>query len=146
MPIIWCVTHIRRADDAPSPGVPGPARPYRRRGSVTAYRLMSPRDWTTSNGEFLHSDPGDWWVVGPDGSGRGVDVAEFPRLYEHLSADRYRRVGVVVARQATADEVVVSFEGPMTARAGMWIVTAPPGNSWAVPDAEFRSGYEPVDD
>ncbi len=112
---------------------------------MVAYRLDTPRDWVTTTGDPLHSDPGDWWVIGADGSERGVDVVEFPRLYEHIAADRYRRTGVVTARQAMVEQMVTSFEGSMVALPGMWIITAPPGNSWAVPDWEFRAGYEPLD-
>lgn len=120
-------------------------RSYRRAGEVRATPLSEVREWVTSEGEPLTSHPGDWWVTGADGVSRGVAAQEFGRLYEHLADDRYRRTGQVVARRATSAETVVSLEGPMVAQPGMWIVTAPPGNSWAVPDTDFRRGYTLAD-
>lgn len=117
---------------------------FRRRGVVRAHLLTADRCWTTSAGSTLQGRAGDWWVEGPDGSVRTVSAAEFPQLYEAVGGDRYRRLGEVTAVQVTEASVLATLEGDATAEPGMWIVTDDRGNSWPVPDDEFRRGYEPA--
>jgi hypothetical protein len=131
------------AEDAGSLG-PGTGPRYRRRGEVRATRLTRPTAWRTQTGETLRAAPGDWWVVGEDGSRRTVAGNEFPRLYEHVAGDRYRRVGTVHARRVTSEEIVTTLEGEARALPGMWVITDATGDRWPVPDEVFRDGYEPA--
>ena len=117
---------------------------FRRRGVVRAHRMTQAREWFTSKGDRLLGEPGDWWVTGADGAGRSVKDAQFRASYEHLEGDQYRRIGTFLARQATRRETIETLEGPATAEAGMWVVTGSEGDSWPVPDEEFRRNYEPV--
>lgn len=117
---------------------------FRRRGVVRARLLTADRSWTTSAGSVLRGRVGDWWVESPDGSARSVTAAEFPQLYEAVGGDRFRRRGEVNAVQVTEASVVATLEGDAAAGPGMWLVTDDRGNSWPVPDDEFRSGYEPA--
>lgn len=116
---------------------------FRRRGEVRARLLTADRSWTTSSGSTLWGRAGDWWVEGPDGSGRCVSAAEFPELYEAVGDGRFRRLGEVTAVQTTDRTLVATLEGDAVAEPGMWTVTDDRGNSWPVPDEEFRRGYEP---
>lgn len=133
----WGVRAVPR-----DPAVLGGA--YRRRGEVRARRLGEPVEWQTASGETLRGNKDDWWVEGPDGAIRTVAEVEFPRLYEQVDGDRYRRVGTVRARRATVEEVIDTLEGRATAEQGMWVVTDDSGNSWPVPDHVFGAGYEPA--
>lgn len=72
-----------------------------------------------------------------------MTAAEFPKLYEAVGDGRFRRRGEVTAVQTIDRTVVETLEGDAVAEPGMWIVTDERGNSWPVPDDEFRSGYEP---
>lgn len=117
---------------------------FRRSGVVRARLLTADRSWTTSAGSVLRGRAGDWWVEGPDGSARSVTAAEFPQLYEAVGGDRFRRRGEVDAVQTTDRTVVETLEGDAVAGPGMWLVTDERGNSWPVPDDEFRRGYEPA--
>lgn len=91
----------------------------------------------------MTSHPGDWKVTDlSGGSLRGVAAHEFEELYEPLGDNRYRRTGSVIARRADQPETVQTLEGPAVAQAGDWIVTDPRGNSWPVPDEDFRRGYQ----
>lgn len=133
----WGITPVRLEGGAA-------AVRFRRRGEVRAQRLADELAWRSSGGSPLSGRPGDWWVEGPEGSGRSVAAAKFPRLYEPLGGDRYRRRGEVTAVPADAEHVVETLEGPAAAASGMWIVSDDQGNSWPVPDEEFRRGYEPI--
>ncbi|MGB7962030.1 MAG: hypothetical protein WCF12_03590 [Propionicimonas sp.] len=117
---------------------------FRRRGEVRAHLLTEDRSWTTGAGSSLRGRAGDWWVEGTDGSVRSVSAAEFPQLYAPMGDERYRRRGEVTAVQVTSGTVVATLEGDAIADPGMWIVTDDRGNSWPVPDNEFRRGYEPA--
>ncbi|HZK06146.1 MAG TPA: hypothetical protein VFC82_09940 [Actinomycetaceae bacterium] len=118
---------------------------FRRTGTVRAVRVCEPRSWTTESGSTLTVSAGGWWVTGPDGTGRGVDAAEFPKLYERHRADpqgMYRRRGTVRAVQVSEPGTIATLEGPADYRAGDWIVTNDGRNYWPVPDATFRASYE----
>ena len=121
---------------------PGAPTPYRRVGLVSALRLVEGREWTTSNGDILLGEPGDWLVASPDGGERTVSDPAFRISYEHVQGNEYRRVGSVLAVRTSSEVVVETLEGGATALPGDWIVTAPDGTSWPVPDAVFRATYE----
>lgn len=119
------------------------AAPYRRLGVVTARKLDATHEWLTSEGSELRGERGDWLVVDAAGVERTVSAAQFPQMYRPLGGGRFRRSGTVLARRATAEEVVDTLEGAALARPGMWVLTDAAGGSWPVPDNVFRAGYEP---
>lgn len=123
----------------------GPAARYRRTGVVTATRLTDSLTWTTSAGDVLTGRSGDWLVVTRDGGERTVQDPQFRSSYEQLEGDLWQRVGTVTAARVREEHVVETLEGPATARVGDWLVTAPDGTRWPVPDPVFRNSYEPVD-
>jgi hypothetical protein len=117
---------------------------YRRIGTVRANRLTAPLEWTTSQGDALRGEAGDW-VVRSTSAGRRTIAAEvFPRLYEWVTADTYRAIGEVDARQTQHEERVATLEGPVGAGAGDWVLTDDGGNSWPVPDSVFQATYEEI--
>jgi hypothetical protein len=118
---------------------------FRRRGTVTALRLSSPRRWSTEAGDLLEVQAGDWWVTDDAGVSRGVADADFRASYRPLDGSRYERVGAVTARRAETRVVVQTQEGSAIAEPGTWVVTDDEGNSWPVPPAVFEAGYEPAD-
>lgn len=120
-------------------------RRYQRRGEVHARRLEQDMDWTTDLGDPLHGEAGHWVVTKADGKVHTVTPEAFAASYARIEGDRYQRVGVFQARQATETETIATLEGPATAAPGYWVVTDTDGNSWPVPDETFRAGYEPID-
>ena len=50
----------------------------------------------------------------------------------------------MTAHQVSTPVTVSTLEGVARAEPGDWIVTAPDGSSWPVPDEVFRRSYEPV--
>jgi hypothetical protein len=117
-------------------------QPYRRRGEVTAEKRHRSWTWTTSAGEVMHADAGDWAVTGDDGRQWSVAAAVFESTYENVGPARYRRAGMVLARRATQPEVIPTWEGDAVAQPGDWIVQGPRDEQWPVPDGQFRDGYE----
>jgi hypothetical protein len=117
---------------------------FRRIGTVTAVRLTEPRAWTTSSGDQMSGEEGDWLVTDAKGGERTVKDSEFPSLYQLLPDGTYQGIGTVTARQATATETVDTLEGPATANPGDWVVTAADGSSWPVPDEVFRTKYQEI--
>jgi hypothetical protein len=137
-------------DRAEGPGDPAPelgvrSERFRRRGTVTAERLVDPREWTTQAGDVLRVRAGDWWVTDEDGVSRGVADAAFHESYRALGGSHYQRVGTVTARRTETRVVVQTQEGPATAEPGTWLVTDGEGHSWPVPADVFEAGYEPFD-
>ena len=118
---------------------------YRRRGEVRGIRLTEVERWTTSSGDVLVGEPGDWWVTDETGGVRTIKSEDFLATHELIAGDRYRRSGTVSAMQVDSVTVVETPEGAATAQPGDWIVTASPDKNWPVPDAHFRSTYEAVD-
>ncbi|MFT3899693.1 MAG: hypothetical protein QM728_05535 [Gordonia sp. (in: high G+C Gram-positive bacteria)] len=117
---------------------------FERRGEVVARKRFTPWTWTTSTGEEMTAEPGDW-EVRPSADEPAWSVREdiFEASYEQVEGDRYRRVGVVRARPARAGEVVRTLEGDVPTRAGDWIVAGDGGEQWPVPAAEFEQRYRP---
>lgn len=117
---------------------------FRRVGVVTARRLDENLSWFTQHGDLLQGQAGDWVVESPDGGQRTVKDLEFRTLYEWIGGNRWRRTGTVSARQVSTQVSVSTLEGLARAEPGDWIVTAPDGSSWPVPDEVFQRSYEPV--
>lgn len=117
------------------------AKTYGRVGTVTAVRLDAARDWTTSAGDRLRGEAGDWLITSPDGGLRTAKDEQFRRSYERVDGDTWRRTGTVRAWQTREPLTVATLEGNATADPGDWIVTAPDGSSWPVPDKVFRASY-----
>ncbi|MCX2933720.1 hypothetical protein ORI20_25950 [Mycobacterium sp. CVI_P3] len=116
---------------------------FRRTGLVIAERRDKPWTWTTTSGERLQADAGDWAVSEPDGQ-RWWSVKDpvFRAQHSHLDGSRWRRDGVVSARPARAGEVIETLEGRTTAGAGDWVVQGEHGEQWPVPADEFARRYE----
>jgi hypothetical protein len=117
---------------------------FRRRGEVTAVRRDEAWAWTTSDGDVLQGEAGDWEVIGENGTSRSVSASIFERTHEPLGGDRWRRVGEVRGRRARPGEVVHSLEGDLTARPGQWVLHGVAGEEWLVSDEHLDESYDRV--
>jgi len=124
----------------------GPARRYRRTGSVVAHQLDRRVEWRTSSGDLMIGQPGDWLVESSAGSRRTVDPREFERTHERVAGDVWRRVGSVTAVPVTEPCEIATHEGVAHAERGDWIITSDDGWSWPVPGVVFEQTYEPIDE
>lgn len=117
----------------------------RRPNDVRAVRQADPWEWTTSGGDVLTGQAGDWLVTDQWGASRSVGADKFDALYApssgDLDSDVYHRIGRVRARPAQPGEVVESQEGGTTAQAGDWLVEGELGERWLVPGVDFSRGY-----
>ena len=118
---------------------------FRRRGEVTAVRRDGPWTWTTSDGAAMQGQAGDWEVTDEDGVSRSVRASIFEKTHEHISGDRWRRVGEIHGRPARPGEVVHSLEGDQTARPGQWVLKGVEGEQWLVPTEHLEASYDRVD-
>lgn len=116
---------------------------YRRRGEVVAVRRDAPWAWTTTDGQTLAAEAGDWEVTDETGT-RSVDPETFELTHDHLDGDRWVRTGVVEARRARPGEQVSTPEGPLTAGRDQWLLRGVAGEQWLVPDAHFERAYAPA--
>lgn len=115
---------------------------FHRAGTVFAERRDDPWTWTTRSGASMRGGAGDWAVRDPDGDHWwSVRDDIFRARYEHLEGSLWRRHGTVQARPASDGEVVSTFEGPVTASAGDWVVQGGSGEQWPVPGDEFARRY-----
>lgn len=112
---------------------------------VTAQRSAVAVQWTSSTGDVLHGEPGDWIITDANGAVRTIKDAQFRMSYRHVAGDQWQRVGTVRAERVGVETEIHTLEGVATARAGDWIVTSADGARWPVPDDEFRAGYVPDD-
>jgi hypothetical protein len=132
--------------------VPTRAAAYRRRPEQVTARVLTKRTtWTTTHGDRLVAAPGDWWLTSDThGAGWSVRDDAFRAAYTRVAGDTYVARGAdVTARRiriGEAPEVVVSLEGPETARPGDWIVRDAAGNEWVIDAVDFEAKYAPVDE
>lgn len=113
---------------------------------MIAKRHAEPWFWRTHSGETLRGEAGDWAVRESEGDEPwSVRDDIFRASYEHIDGDRWRRRGTVDARPARDAETVHTLEGPVTARAGDWVVRGDAGEQWPVRAEEFAKRYAPLD-
>ena len=87
----------------------------------------------------MRANAGDWAVQDCDGDTWSVRDAVFRATYEHMAENRWRRVGLVLARPARHAEVVDTPEGPTTAVNGERVVRGDQGE-----DGRFRRSSLPA--
>lgn len=122
-------------------------RRYRRRGEVTAEKRSTEWTWSTSAGERMRAEAGDWAVIDDAGRERSVAADVFESTYEQTGLHRYRRVGIVLAKRATCRQIIATLEGGAVAEEGDWIIQGQGGERWPVPAEHFEKTYEgPLDD
>ena len=116
----------------------------KRIGEVTATVSADPFSWTNPAGDVLRAKAGDWRVSNDTGDLWSVAPEVFATTYEHVSGDRYRRVGLVNARPAVEGEVVESPEGTERARAGDWVMEGAAGERWVTSADYFATNYSRI--
>jgi hypothetical protein len=116
-----------------------------RHGVVWARRRDEPWEWTTASGQTLHGAAGDWEVFDKRGTAHSVAPDAFASSHRHLDGDRYERIGSVQARPAREGERVETLEGPLTAKAGEWVVRGDLGEEWVITPDRLRAGYRRAD-
>lgn len=114
---------------------------FERTGFVQASRLTESLTWTSHAGEQMRGNPGDWRVVDEAGNLRTISDPDFQSSHEPAGDGRWRRVGTYLAWQVSETVVVRTKEGSATARVDDWVVEAPSGERWPVPDDQFRRTY-----
>jgi hypothetical protein len=98
--------------------------------------------WTNEDGNPMQGRAGDWRVTNDEGRSWSVVPDIFEQTYQHLEADRYRRIGDVVARPAVDGELISSLEGRQTAQAGDWVIKGVSGEQWITSAEHFAANYE----
>ena len=114
---------------------------FRRAGTVTAERRPKAWTWTSRSGQTMRANAGDWAVQDCDGDTWSVRDAVFRATYEHMAENRWRRVGLVLARPARHGEIIDTPEGPTTAVNGDRVVRGDQGEEWPVPAEQFARRY-----
>ncbi len=115
---------------------------YRRTGSVHAERRDAAWSWTTTDGQPMQADAGDWQVRDDAGCTWSVRDDIFRATYEQAPEGRWRRTGTVQARRACPGEVVDTLEGAVRAESGQWVLRGDAGEQWPVPAEHFARCYE----
>jgi len=115
---------------------------YRRAGTVTAEQRSSAWTWTSSNGETMQANAGDWSVQDGDGDSWSVRDDIFRATYQPIDGNRWRRTGFVDARRARGRETIQTLEGPATTADGDWVLRGEKGDLWTMPSDEFARRYE----
>jgi hypothetical protein len=120
---------------------------YRRCGEVTAEKRPTEWTWSTRAGERMRAEADDWAVIDDAGRERSVAAAVFESTYQQIGPNRYRRVGIVLAKRATSRQIVRTLEGDAVAEEGDWIIQGQSGERWPVPTDQFENSYAgPLDD
>jgi hypothetical protein len=114
---------------------------FRRAGTVIAEQRPTAWAWTSHSGQIMRANAGDWAVQDCDGDSWSVRDAVFRATYEHTAGNRWRRVGLVLARAARHGETIDTPEGPTTAVNGDWVVRGNQGEQWPVPAEQFSRRY-----
>lgn len=116
---------------------------FNRSGDVTAVKSRAPWTWRTSSGSLLQAEAGDWRVTDGDQVWSVADGI-FANSYRHVTEDRWRRIGQVQGRPATAGELINSLEGDEVAASGDWVLRGPAGDEWLVSAEHLSAHYQPV--
>jgi hypothetical protein len=147
--VTWSIPHPRHPTNRKQSAIATESewRRYRRRGEVTAEKRPTEWTWRTSAGERMRAEAGDWAVIDDAGRERSVAADLFESTYEQTGLHRYRRVGIVLATQATCRQIIPTLEGGAVAEEGDWIIQGQAGERWPVPAEHFEKTYEgPLDD
>lgn len=116
---------------------------FRRTGTVTAEQRTEPWSWTSTSGQPMRAEAGDWAVgARPGGQPWSVRDDIFQSTHEHVTGNTWRRCGDVKARKARGEEVIQTLEGPLTAEPGDWIVQGSHGEQWPVDPDTFKQQYQ----
>jgi hypothetical protein len=98
-------------------------------------------------GERMRAEADDWAVIDDAGRERSVAAAVFESRYQQIGPNRYRRVGIVLAKRATSRQIVRTLEGDAVAEEGDWIIQGQSGERWPVRTDQFENSYAgPLDD
>jgi hypothetical protein len=118
---------------------------FRRSGTVTAEQRDTAWTWTTHSGQTMQANAGDWALQDAGGDTWSVRDGVFQGSYEKIDEKHWRRSGVVSARPARVGETVQTWEGPVLAAPGDWVVRGAHGEQWPVSADRFAQRYERVD-
>jgi hypothetical protein len=113
---------------------------YERAGTVTAKRRRTQWNWTTEAGNTARAPAGNW-EVRDDGRSWPVRNDIFHASYRRNHRNNWDRRGKVLARSARPGETIHTFEGPVTAADGDWVIQGDRGEQWPAPPNEFRRRY-----
>lgn len=120
---------------------------YRKVGTVRAEQLTQPTDWTTSKGEVMHAEAGDWKITGPDGSTWSVKPDIFAKTYSAVpgSSGEFAKTAITRAIKLTQPVTIQTLEGQGSGEVGDYLVVGPQGEQYIVPGAKFEAMYRPAD-
>lgn len=123
-------------------------REYRKVGTVKAEQLTKPIQWTTSKGEVMSADAGDWKITGGDGSTWSVKPDIFAQTYSEVagSPGTFAKTAITRATKLTAPITIQTLEGQGSGVAGDYLVVGPKGEKYIVSGAKFESMYRPVEE
>lgn len=117
------------------------AKRWRSRVAVRAIRVEHASDWTTSRGDVLHANAGDWWVIDGDDRWSVVDSI-FRETYRRVDDDQFQKIAAVTAVPMSEAFTVATLEGPASGGPGDWLLRNASGECWPVTRAEFERRYE----
>lgn len=113
---------------------------------VAAEVLSSPWEWKTGNGDRLTASVGDIRLTDPEsGVQWSITASALNTGYLAVGENRYETYGAVTARQigdGSPEEIILSLEGPESAKERDWVVTDYAGNEWVVTDSVFSERYQ----
>lgn len=118
---------------------------YKKVGTVKAEQLTKPTSWTTSKGEVMHAEAGDWKITGSDGSVWSVKPDIFSQTYSQVdgSPGVFAKTAITRALKLTGPMTVKTLEGTGSGQAGDYLVVGPKGEQYIVPKAQFEATYQP---
>jgi hypothetical protein len=121
-------------------------RQFKKLGTVQAEQLKAPTTWTTSKGETMQAEAGDFKVTGPDGSTWSVKPDIFQQTYSQVEGTpgTFAKTAITNAYQLTQPTTIQTLEGQGSGNPGDYLVRGPKGEEYIVPKAKFESMYVPT--
>ncbi len=115
---------------------------YVKTQGVEAVQLKESTEWTTSNGDKMKADAGDWKITGPDGSTWSCKADIFAKTYTESAPGHYVKTAATNARVLTKPTTIQTLEGTGTGNAGDYLVRGVNGEEYIVSKVKFESMYK----
>ncbi len=116
---------------------------YKKAGTVKAEQLTHPQEWTSTNGDQLKGEAGDWKLTGPDGSTWTVKPDIFAKTYGETEAGSgvYAKTALARAMKLKIPYSVNSLEGSSSGGPGDYLIIGPNNEPYIVNGAKFEGMY-----
>lgn len=119
---------------------------YQKMGTVKAELMDKSQEWTTTTGNTMKGEAGDYLITGADGSKWTIKSDIFKQTYAEVPGQpgQYAKSVITRAVVLTKPATVMTLEGEGSGNPGDYLVIGAKGEQYIVAKAKFESMYKPA--